>query len=117
MVETAVRAAMSTLGASLLEQLLAGDTGYCGPRVGCAAGHQAGFVGYRSKTVDTVLGRITVRRAYYHCPDCRRGVIPRDDQLGVAGRSLSPGLVAMTARAGAAVPFPRQRPCAQPTAA
>ncbi len=104
-VETAIRTAMSTLGASLLEQLLAGDTGYCGPRAGCGAGHQAGFVGYRTKTVDTVLGRIRVRRAYYHCPDCQHGLCPRDDQLGVAGRSLSPGLVAMTARAGAAVPF------------
>lgn len=105
MVETAVRAAMHTLGASLLEELLGADAGYRGPRLDCGAGHQAGFVGYRDKTIDTVLGAIELRRAYYHCRCCRRGVVPRDEDLGVVGVSLSPGLAAMTARAGTAVPF------------
>jgi hypothetical protein len=104
-VETAVRTAMSVLGGQLLEQLLAADAGYRGPRVDCSAGHQAGFVGYRSKRIDTVLGPIVVRRAYYHCGACRSGLCPRDDQLGVSGVSLSPGLAAMTARAATAVPF------------
>jgi hypothetical protein len=107
MVETAVRAAMTSLGASLLEQLLAADTGHDGPRIECGAGHQAGFVSYRTKTIATVLGPIELRRAYYRCPDCRRGVVPRDQQLDVAGVSLSPGLRAMTARAGTAAPFAR----------
>lgn len=105
MLETAVRAAMSALGACLLEQLLAADTGHRGPRVDCGAGHEAGFVAYRSKRIDTVLGPITVRRAYYHCRPCGRGVVPRDQQLGVTGASLSPGLATMTARAGTAAPF------------
>lgn len=105
MVETAVRAAMTALGASLLEELLAADAGHRGPRVECGAGHQASFLGYRTKRIDTVLGPVVLRRAYYHCPDCRSGVIPRDEDLGVTGVSLSPGLRAMTARAGTAVPF------------
>jgi hypothetical protein len=46
-----------------------------------------------------------VRRAYYHCADCGHGVVPRDDELGVAGSSLSPGLATMVDRAGAAAPF------------
>jgi hypothetical protein len=104
-VETAVRAAMTALGAQLLEQLLAGDAGHRGPRVDCGAGHEAGFVGYRAKRLDTVLGQITLHRAYYHCPECGRGVVPRDNQLDVTGASLSPGLRAMTARAGTAAPF------------
>lgn len=104
-VETAIRAAMTMLGATVLEQLLAADTGHRGPRVDCGAGHKAAFVAYRVKTVDTVLGPIELRRAYYHCGVCQSGVIPRDDQLGVAGGSLSPGLRAMTDRVGAAVPF------------
>ena len=103
--ETAVRAAMSALGASLLERLLAADTGHRGPRVDCGAGHQAGFVAYRVKKIDTVLGPIMLRRAYYHCRPCSHGVIPRDEQLGVSGMSLSPGLQVMTARAGTAAPF------------
>jgi hypothetical protein len=73
--------------------------------VDCGSGHQAGLVGYRDKNIDTVLGRVTVRRAYYHCQTCRRGVVPRDGELGVAGVSLSPGLRRMVARAATAQPF------------
>lgn len=96
---------MTQLGAGLLAQLLATDTGHRGPRIDCGAGHHAEFVGYRDKNVDTVLGRITVRRAYYHCAACQRGMVPRDEQLGVTDASLSPGLRAMVARAAAAQPF------------
>jgi len=103
--ETAVRAAMSTLGGHLLERLLAGDTGHAGPRTGCGAGHQASFVSYRDKTIHTVLGPIGVRRAYYRCHTCRRGVVPRDEQLGITGSSRSPGLAAMIDIAAAAAPF------------
>ena len=104
-VEAAVRTAMTQLGASLLERLLAADVGYRGPRVGCGAGHEAGFVGYRTKSIDTVLGPIELRRAYYHCADCAHVVVPRDDELGVIGVSQSPGLARMVARTAAAVPF------------
>ena len=63
------------------------------------------FTGYRDKTADTVLGAVTLRRAWYHCAGCGHGSAPRDEQLGVAGQSMSPGLRKMTARAAAAVPF------------
>lgn len=96
---------MLQLGAELLNKLLAADTGYRGPRVDCGQGHHAEFVSYRDKRLDTVLGRITLRRAYYHCPACGHGVVPRDDELDVTGASLSPGLRRMTARAAAAQPF------------
>jgi hypothetical protein len=104
-VELAIRTAMTRLGASLLGQLLATDTGHRSPRIDCGAGHWAEFVAYRSRTIDTVLGPVDVRRAYYHCSACKRGVVPRDGHLGVAGASLSPGLRKMTARAAAAEPF------------
>ncbi len=93
------------LGRSLLEPLLAADAGYRGPRVPCGAGHQAEFVSYRDKTVDTVLGPVTLRRAWYHCRECGHGLAPRDAELGVAAGTMSPGLAAMTGRAGAALPF------------
>jgi hypothetical protein len=96
---------MTRLGGSLLQQLLAADSGHRGPRIDCGTGHHAEFVGYRDKNVDTVLGRVVVRRAYYHCAVCKRGIVPRDDDLGVTGASLSPRLRRMAARAGAAEPF------------
>ena len=81
--------------------------GYRGPRARCGAGHQAGFVSYRDKTIAaSVLGTVTISRAWYHCPACGHGFAPRDAELGVAGgRTMSPGLARMTGRAAAAVPF------------
>ena len=71
----------------------------------CGQGHQAEFVAYRDKTFDTVLGPVTISRAWYHCTACGHGPAPRDAELGVAGQSMSPGLAAMTDRAAAARPF------------
>jgi hypothetical protein len=104
-VELAIRTAVLALGGSLLARLLAADPGHRGPRIDCGRGHAAEFVAYRTKTLRTVLGPVTLRRAWYHCSVCGHGTAPRDDQLGVAGTSLTPGLRKMIARAGAAAPF------------
>jgi len=100
-----IRAGMLKLGCGILGQLLAADPGYCGPRVPCGHGHDAAFVSYRDKVIDTVLGPVTVNRAWYHCKACKHGFAPRDAELGVPGTSLSPGLTAMNAKAAAAGPF------------
>jgi hypothetical protein len=49
-------------------------------------------------TIDTVLGQVTVNRAWCHCAACKHGLAPRDAELGVAGTSLSPGLTEMNER-------------------
>ena len=97
--EAVIRAGMLQAGCGMLEKLLAADPGYRGPRVPCGQGHQAGFLSYRDKVIDTVLGPVTLTRAWYHCAACRHGLAPRDAELGVAGASLSPGLAAMNDRA------------------
>ncbi len=100
-----IRAGMVQAGCGMLEKLLAADPGYRGPRVPCGQGHEAEFVAYRAKVIDTVLGAVTLTRAWYHCAACGHGVAPRDAELGVAGASLSPGLAAMNDQAAAAGPF------------
>ena len=100
-----LRAGLLELGGSVLGRLLAADPGQHGPRVPCGHGHQAEFTDYRDKTIDTVLGPVTIRRAWYRCAACRHGLAPRDAELGVAGTSLSPGLTAMNDMAAAAGPF------------
>jgi hypothetical protein len=100
-----IRAGLLRLGGSMLEQLLAADRGHRGPAVPCGNGHEARFAGYRDKSFDTVLGLVTVARAWYHCTACERGLAPRDAELGVAGTSMSPGLAAMNDIAAAAGPF------------
>jgi hypothetical protein len=100
-----IRAGMLKLGAGVLGKLLGADPGYRGPRVDCGAGHQAEFVSYRDKVIDTVLGPVTITRAWYHCADCKHGLAPRDAGLGVTAASMSPGLAAMNDQAAAAAPF------------
>jgi len=96
---------MLAAGCGMLGQLLAAGPGYRGPRVPCGAGHEAEFVSYRDKVIDTVLGPVTFTRAWYHCAECRHGLAPRDAEPGVAGASMSPGLAAMNDLAAAAGPF------------
>ena len=83
--ELAIRTAVTRLGCGMLERLLAADPGYRGPGTDCGAGHQAEFVSYRDKTTGTVLGPVTVSRAWYHCGQCGHGLAPRDAELGTAG--------------------------------
>ena len=96
-----IRAGLLKLGGSVLEQVLAADCGHRGPRVLCGNGHEASFAGYRDKSFDTVLGPVTVTRAWYHCAECGHGLAPRDAELGIACASMSPGLAAMNDMAAA----------------
>ncbi len=87
-VELAIRTAVTRLGGGMLERLLAADPGYRGPGTDCRAGHQAEFVSYRDKTVGTVLGPVTVSRAWYHCGQCGHG---RADNVARAAQDGGPG--------------------------
>ena len=112
--EFEVRAAMHTVGSVLLEQLLNADHGgQSGPRLACGHGHEAEFVDYRTKHLQTILGDVHIRRAYYYCGQCPedrgRGVIPKDQELDVVGTSFSPGLRRLLARVGAQQPFDAAR--------
>jgi hypothetical protein len=89
----------------MLGDVLSADRGHRGPRVPCGQGHDAVFAGYRDKVTDTALGPVALTRAWYHCQACGHGLAPRDAELGVAGRTMSPGLAAMNDTAAAAVPF------------
>src|SRR4029077_11486905 len=100
--EAVIRAGMLQAGCGMLGQLLAADPGYRGPRVPCGQGHQAEFVSYRDKVIDTVLGPVALTRAWYHCAACKHGLAPRDAELGVLDASMSPGLRAMNDQAAAA---------------
>jgi len=103
--ERVIRAGLLRLGGAMLGEVLSADRGHRGPRVPCGHGHEAAFAGYRDKSFDTVLGLVTVSRAWYHCARCGHGLAPRDAELGVASASMSPGLAAMNDIAAAAGPF------------
>src|SRR5262249_28807881 len=100
-----IRAGMLRAGCGMLARLLAADPGYRGPRAACSQGHQAQFIAYRGKVIDTVFGPVALTRAWYHCAACGQGFAPRGAELGVAGVPLSPGLAVMNDKAAAAAPF------------
>ena len=108
--ETAIRAALHEVGGSLLENLLNSDNGgYCGAHPDCGQGHSADFVDYRDKQLLTVLSWVKVRRAYYYCPTCQGGFLPKDHDIDIAGVSLSPGVRRMIGRVGGKEPFDQGR--------
>lgn len=94
------------LAARAVEQRLNGDASdYQGAEVSCDCGHHARYRGRRHKCFETVLGRLRLERAYYHCSACGHGHCPRDRTLGLDGTGLSPGLLRMIGQVGARVSF------------
>ena len=87
--EAVIRAGLLRLGGSVLEQLLAAGRGHRGPRVPCGRGHEAEFVSYRDKVIDTVLGPVALTRAWYHCAASRRAT-PSSASRGRACRQAWP---------------------------
>jgi hypothetical protein len=106
----AIRGAMHQMGGLLLAKLLNCDGGgYRGTHIDCGQGHQAEFVDYRDKEILTVLSSVEVRRAYYHCPRCETGLLPKDRELDIVGTSLSPGVRRMMGRVGGKESFDQSR--------
>lgn len=76
-----------------------------GPTAPCTCGQPARYVGRRPKRFTSVLGPLTLERAYYHCEPCQAGFCPRDHALRAQGSSLSPGVLRMVGLVGAMVSF------------
>ena len=104
--ETRLRSRALELAARAVERRFDEDcSDHCGPHRPCPCGQTAHYAGRRAKTFTTVLGALTLQRAYYHCPACRHGCFPRDRALGMARTDLSPGVTRMTGTAAALVSF------------
>lgn len=93
----AARAVEARLNADLAD--------YTGPTRACVCGHPARYAGRRAKTFESVLGPLTLERAYYHCAACDAGGCPRDRALGLDDTSLSPAVTRMVGQVGAMVSF------------
>jgi hypothetical protein len=97
---------MHEMGSTMLEKFLNSDGGdYRGRTLPCEQGHHFEFKGYRDKEVLTVLGTVTLQRAYYYDPECEQGYCPKDKDLDIEETSFSPGVRRMMAKVGAYRPF------------
>ena len=101
-----IRSGMHAIGANMLETLLNADCGgHRGTVIPCEQGHSAQFVDYREKKLLTVLGEVTVKRAYYHDKECHSGFCPKDTSLDIVATSYSPGVRRLISKVGAMRPF------------
>lgn len=63
-------------------------------------GESARFLGYRPRTVATLMGPARFARAYYHCRACRAGACPSEPALGLGASELTPAAAEVVAMAG-----------------
>jgi hypothetical protein len=105
-IETAARRKAMRVAARAVERRINADTSdHAGATAPCACGLPARYAGRHDKTFESVLGPLTLSRAYYHCEPCETGFCPRDHALGLQDGSLSPGVLRMVGRVGAMVSF------------
>ena len=97
-------AALGIMGRMVANRLNA-DRGDTRGSAACRCGADASYVDRRAKTFTTVLGSMTLERAWYHCPACGRGFSPRDRALGLENASLSPGVRRMVGIAAGEMSF------------
>lgn len=104
-IETAARREAMRIAVKAVEGRLNADlSDYQGAILPCSCGGHMRYAGRREKTFTTVLGEMTLMRAYYHCSSCGSGFVPRDGEL-LMEHSLSPGVIRMTGLAASMVSF------------
>ena len=105
-IEAAVRRQALQLAADAVARRLNRDrSDYSGPHRSCPCGREARYAGRLPKTFQSVVGPLTLERAYYYCDACGQGQFPRDRALGLEQGSLSPGVLRMAGAAAALVSF------------
>jgi hypothetical protein len=67
----------------------------------------ARFKGYRAKGLVSILGPLTIERAYYHCPSCHHGHCPGDVAFGLDHSDLTSGAAELATLAGTVDNFAR----------
>lgn len=91
--EELVKIKMQLLGQGLLQRLVdKNKNGNQASSIACECGNSRKFVQYRPKQVLTLFGCITIKRAYYHCPECGESLLPYDQANGLGPEQISPAL-------------------------
>ena len=100
--EQSVLTACLSLGRTVMEQVLnhAGEEAERKARRDGECGHRQRLVGMRPKQLHTLMGKVTIKRAYYQCmmkeeeqsAECSHGQAPYDDVWGPFNGRTSPGV-------------------------
>src|SRR5580765_3694524 len=108
-IEQAVRQTALRIGVTAVQIHLASrKLGYEGSSRACdnpQCKENQKFVAHRPRTLATLLGQVTFRRAYYHCRHCGASCCPYDQAVGLGSGQESVGLAKAAAMVCAMEPF------------
>jgi hypothetical protein len=97
--EFSIRASMHSVGRKLLEMLLQQYYDQVTERKKIEKRYK--LINDRTKIIQTVLGKVAIRRGYYYDRKACEGLSPYDKALDVEGTSFSSGMRRIMARVGA----------------
>jgi hypothetical protein len=104
--ESVLQEQIRRIGARALElHLQQHKLGYEGSSRACLCGQNQRFVEHRPKTLATLMGPVTIRRAYYRCSSCGAGWLPYDWRVGLGEGQESVGLAKAACLCGIHEPF------------
>jgi len=67
-------------------------TGYDRSSRSCPCGGKQRFERFSQRTLRTLMGEVTYKRAYYRCRSCGASCFPLDEQIHQSQREISPGV-------------------------
>jgi hypothetical protein len=83
----------SALQAAALLRRTQVEEGWLLGRVGCRCGGTPQYKGEQTRTIETWVGVVTLKRGYFYCKECRTGRYPLDEALGIpSGEHFSDGV-------------------------
>lgn len=105
-IETHLREILVGVGAQSLGAYLSSqDAVYPVEEIDCSCGGQAEYVRKKSAKVKSVFDWVEYQRAYYLCPDCRKGQKPLDKKYGLEPGKVTTGLADLLGVAGVETSF------------
>jgi hypothetical protein len=91
--ERAVTTMVMSFGKDLLQRMVDSTrNGYKGSSMACECGQSMKFIQHRARDIHTLFGWVRLKRAYYHCQQCRAGLYPYDVASGLGPEHVSPAL-------------------------
>jgi hypothetical protein len=105
-IETRVSELKERFGKRLSEGALeAIGSGHVGPRIACKCGGTLEYHSNRRWILISLNGKLEIYRAYYYCGNCKSGLAPLDEQLGLEGKHHSVGVRKKVALEASSQPF------------
>lgn len=89
-IEQTTRRLIQEVGRQTVEKgIVMMNPAYPEETISCQCGEQAGYVRQREGCLQTLFGKVKMKRAYYVCDQCHGGSYPLDKELGLGPNTYS----------------------------